>query len=44
MIDHVVESLDDLECVSQMLEQVGRAHARISGGQLSSEFLDSLLL
>lgn len=34
--------MDDLENVSGMLERVGRAHARISGGQLSSKLWNSV--
>nr|CAD2196581.1 unnamed protein product [Meloidogyne enterolobii] len=42
LVDQVVESLDDLENVSAMLERIGRAHARISGGQLSSKIWNSV--
>uniref|UniRef100_A0A914I5B1 Globin family profile domain-containing protein n=1 Tax=Globodera rostochiensis TaxID=31243 RepID=A0A914I5B1_GLORO len=42
LIDQVVESLDDLEHVGPSLEQVGRCHAHISGGQLSSKLWNSV--
>uniref|UniRef100_A0A183BTN2 GLOBIN domain-containing protein n=1 Tax=Globodera pallida TaxID=36090 RepID=A0A183BTN2_GLOPA len=42
LIDQVVESLDDLEHVGPLLEQVGRCHAHISGGQLSSKLWNSV--
>nr|CAD2209168.1 unnamed protein product [Meloidogyne enterolobii] len=42
LVDQIVESLDDLENVSAMLERIGRAHARISGGQLSSKIWNSV--
>ncbi|KAL3124215.1 hypothetical protein niasHT_004804 [Heterodera trifolii] len=42
LIDQVVESLDDLEQVGPLLEQVGRCHAHISGGQLSSKLWNSV--
>uniref|UniRef100_A0A1I8BR08 GLOBIN domain-containing protein n=1 Tax=Meloidogyne hapla TaxID=6305 RepID=A0A1I8BR08_MELHA len=42
LIDQIVENLDDLENVGAMLERIGRVHARISGGQLSSKIWNSV--
>uniref|UniRef100_A0AC34RBV6 Globin family profile domain-containing protein n=1 Tax=Panagrolaimus sp. JU765 TaxID=591449 RepID=A0AC34RBV6_9BILA len=42
MMDNVVEQLDNLEAVAGQLERVGRCHARVMRGELSSKLWNSV--
>lgn len=37
LIDQIVEGLDNLNSMSEQLEKIGRAHAQVLNGQLSSK-------
>jgi len=42
MIDRVVEELDNLESIAGQLERIGRIHARVMRGELSSKLWNSV--
>uniref|UniRef100_A0A914Y655 Globin family profile domain-containing protein n=1 Tax=Panagrolaimus superbus TaxID=310955 RepID=A0A914Y655_9BILA len=42
LVDHVVENLDNLEAISPELERVGRVHAQIMRGELSSKLWNTV--
>lgn len=37
LIDQIVENLDNLDAMADQLERIGRAHAQVLNGQLSSK-------
>jgi hemoglobin-like flavoprotein len=37
LIDQIVENLDNLDSMSEQLERIGRAHAQVLNGQVSSK-------
>jgi hypothetical protein len=37
LIDQIVENLDNLDAMAEQLERIGRAHAQVLNGQLSSK-------
>lgn len=43
MVLQIVENLDDLQNIEVDLEEIGRSHARIISGQLSSKLADLLI-